>query len=116
VGQTRSLPLAPTSAVLGALLPWSTRPGVDARNLADSLGTTNDPPAVTAPIRNVHEMVAVLPPPPTSVVVTVNGPVEVYVFVIVKVCPNRGWRRLWGYSAVETRGDTDDPVPERPTS
>jgi hypothetical protein len=37
-------------------------------------------------------------------------------YVIVKVYPPHGWRRFWGYSAVETRGDSDDdPIPERPT-
>jgi hypothetical protein len=38
---------------------------------------TNEPPTVTAPMRNVQEVVAVLPPPSMIVVVTVNGPVEV---------------------------------------
>jgi hypothetical protein len=38
------------------------------------------------------------------------------IYVIVKVYPTRGWRRIWGYSAVETRGDSDDLVPERPVS
>jgi hypothetical protein len=37
-------------------------------------------------------------------------------YVIVRVYPRRGWRRIWGYSAVETRGDSNDPVPERPAS
>jgi hypothetical protein len=36
-------------------------------------------------------------------------------YVIVKVRPGRGWRRFFGESAVETRGDNDDPVPPRPT-
>jgi hypothetical protein len=35
-------------------------------------------------------------------------------YVIVRVRPGRGWRRFVGESAVETRGDHDDPVPERP--
>ena len=38
---------------------------------------TNEPPAVTAPIKNTQEVVAVLPPSSMIVVVTVNGPVEV---------------------------------------
>jgi hypothetical protein len=35
-------------------------------------------------------------------------------YVIVRVRPGRGWRRFVGESAVETRGDYDDPVPPRP--
>ena len=38
------------------------------------------------------------------------------VYVIVRVRPGRGWRRFVGESAVETRGDDDDPVPPRPTA
>lgn len=39
-------------------------------------------------------------------------------YVIVKVYPARGWRRFWGYSAVETRGgwDSDEAIPTRPPS
>ena len=37
-------------------------------------------------------------------------------YVIVRVRPGRGWRRWLGESAVETRGDYDDPVPPRPTT
>ena len=37
-------------------------------------------------------------------------------YVVVRVRPGRGWRRLLGESAVETRGDYDDPVPPRPTT
>lgn len=37
-------------------------------------------------------------------------------YVIVRVYPTPRWRRFWGYSAVETRGDRDDPVPARPAS
>jgi hypothetical protein len=37
-------------------------------------------------------------------------------YVIVRVRPGRGWRRFVGESAVETRGDYDDPVPERPST
>ena len=37
-------------------------------------------------------------------------------YVIVRVRPGRGWRRFIGESAVETRGDYDDPVPPRPTT
>ena len=37
-------------------------------------------------------------------------------YVIVRVRPGRGWRRFLGESAVETRGDYDDPVPPRPTT
>jgi len=37
-------------------------------------------------------------------------------YVIVRVRPGRGWRRFVGESAVETRGDSDDPVPPRPTT
>jgi hypothetical protein len=39
-------------------------------------------------------------------------------YVIVKVYPKRGWRRLWGYSAVETRGgwDSDEAIPSGPAS
>ena len=36
------------------------------------------------------------------------------IYVIVRVRPGRGWRRFIGESAVETRGDYDDPVPPRP--
>jgi phosphoglycolate phosphatase-like HAD superfamily hydrolase len=35
-------------------------------------------------------------------------------YVIVRVYPGGGWRRFVGESAVETRGDYDDPVPPRP--
>jgi hypothetical protein len=35
-------------------------------------------------------------------------------YVIVRVRPGKGWRRFLGESAVETRGDYDDPVPPRP--
>src|SRR6188508_2634771 len=42
---------------------------------------TNEPPTVSAPIRNTHEVIAVLPPSSRIVVVTANGPVEVYVCV-----------------------------------
>jgi integrase len=31
-------------------------------------------------------------------------------YVIARVYPNPRWRRFWGYSAVETRGDRDDPT------
>jgi len=37
-------------------------------------------------------------------------------YVIVRVYPIQRWRRFWGYSAVETRGGEDDPVPARPAS
>jgi hypothetical protein len=37
-------------------------------------------------------------------------------YVIVRVRPGRGWRRFLGESAVETRGDNDDPVPPRATT
>ena len=37
-------------------------------------------------------------------------------YVIVNVYPIPRWRRFWGYSAVETRGDVDDPVPDRPAA
>lgn len=37
-------------------------------------------------------------------------------YVIVRVRPGRGWRRFVGEAAVETRGDDDDPVPERPST
>ena len=37
-------------------------------------------------------------------------------YVIVRVRPGRGWRRFLGESAVETRGDDNDPVPARPTA
>jgi len=37
-------------------------------------------------------------------------------YVIVKVYPIPRWCRFWGYSAVETRGDVDDPVPDRPAA
>jgi hypothetical protein len=36
-------------------------------------------------------------------------------YVIVRVRPGKGWRRFVGESAVETRGDYDDPVPPPPT-
>jgi hypothetical protein len=36
-------------------------------------------------------------------------------YVIVRVYPRHGWRRPWGYAAVERRGEAGDPVPERPT-
>ena len=42
---------------------------------------------------------------------------ESAMYVIVKVYPftDWSWRRLWGYRAVELRGDSeDDPVPPRP--
>jgi hypothetical protein len=35
-------------------------------------------------------------------------------YIIVKAYPPSRWRRPFGYSAVETRGGPDDPVPERP--
>ena len=38
------------------------------------------------------------------------------IYVIVRVRPGKGWRRFLGESAVETRGDADDPVPARPVS
>jgi hypothetical protein len=41
---------------------------------------------------------------------------ESRMYVIVRVYPTPRWHRFWGYSAVETRGDSDDPVPERPAS
>jgi hypothetical protein len=39
-------------------------------------------------------------------------------YVIVKVYPARGWRRLWGYSAVETRAgwNSDEAIPSGPAS
>ena len=37
-------------------------------------------------------------------------------YVIVRVRPGWGLRRFLGESAVETRGDYDDPVPPRPTT
>jgi hypothetical protein len=40
---------------------------------------------------------------------------ESAIYVFVKVYPSSGWRRLWGYTAVETRGmEDDDPPPGRP--
>jgi hypothetical protein len=40
-------------------------------------------------------------------------PWESDMYVIVKVAPERGWRRFWPYKAVRARGP-DDSVPERP--
>ncbi|MFL5920942.1 MAG: hypothetical protein ACJ75Q_14315 [Gaiellaceae bacterium] len=37
-------------------------------------------------------------------------------YVVVRVRPGKGWRRFVGESAVETRGDYDDPVPRHPTA
>jgi hypothetical protein len=35
--------------------------------------------------------------------------------IVVKVYPGKGFRRFWPYKAYASRGDHNDPVPQRPS-